>query len=217
MNKRFAIVLAIFVVLFGGLLVFNKRDNNTGSNGSNNSENVQPTEHKVGEGKSGVVLMEYGDFECPACAQYYPIVKQVKEKYGDQITFQFRHFPLTTIHRNALISSRAAEAAHKQGKFWEMHDMLYENQEAWKQSSNPAADFESYAQALGMDVNKFKEDLKSEETNDIVQADLAEAKKLNLSSTPTFVIDGKKVEQNPRSMEDFYKLIDDAIAARQNQ
>jgi protein-disulfide isomerase len=216
MNKRFVLILAVFVVAFAGLLIFNKRDN-PGSNGnSDNSSNAQLTEHKVGAGTSGVTLVEYGDFECPACGQYYPLVKQVKAKYGDQITFQFRHFPLTNIHKNALIAARAAEAADKQGKFWEMHDTLYEQQQSWKASNDPSPVFESYAQSLGLDVNKFKEDMKSEEINDIVQADLGEAKKQGYSSTPTFILDGKKIEQNPRSLEDFFKLIDEAIEAKKN-
>jgi protein-disulfide isomerase len=216
MNKRFVLILVAFVVIFSGLLIANKRDN-PGSNGDNNNpDSAQLSEHKVGQGTSGVTLTEYGDFECPACGQYYPIVKQVKAKYGDQITFQFRHFPLSSVHKNAILSARAAEAAGKQDKFWEMHDLLYENQQSWGQSPNPQSDFEGYAQALGLDVNKFREDMKSDESNRVVQADLSEAQRLGFSSTPTFVIDGKKVEQNPRSMEDFFKLIDDAIAAKKN-
>ena len=215
MNKRFAIILAVFVVLFAGLLIFGKRDN-PGSNDTSGSSDVQPTEHKTGEGTTGVTLIEYGDFQCPACAQYFPILQQVKQKYGDQITFQFRHFPLTQIHQNALISSRAAEAAGMQGKFFEMHDLLYQNQQSWSESQSPSAIFEQFAQQLSLDIDKFREDMKSELVNDLVQADLREANKLELSSTPSFVLDGKKID-NPRSIEAFFELIDEAIASKQTQ
>ena len=215
MNKRFILVLVAFVAVFGVLLTLGKRDNQT-SNNESGSSNVAPTEHKTGEGTSGVTLIEYGDFECPACKQYFPLVEAVKQKYGDQITFQFRHFPLTQIHKNALSSARAAEAAAKQGKFWEMYAILYERQDIWKNSTNATSEFENYAQELSLDVEKFKEDLRSEEVNDLVQADLNEAQKLELSSTPSFVLNGEKIE-NPRSADDFYRVIDEAIAANQNQ
>lgn len=214
MSKNFLIVLGVIIAVFGGLLFFNKKDSPTPS--GNTGETVQLSEHKTEEGSTGVTLIEYGDFECPACAQYYPIFKQLKEQYKGRVTFQFRHFPLTEIHQNALISSRAAEAAGMQGKFWEMHDLLYENQNAWKSSNNPVPIFEGYAQQLGLDAAKFTEDMKSQKVNDIVQADRADAQKQKFQSTPTFVLDGKKID-NPTSMEGFTKLIDEAIANKQDQ
>lgn len=209
MNKRFVVILAVLIIGFAGLLVFTKKEANAPENGGN--ADATPTNHTVGANTAGVTLTEYGDFECSACAQYYPLVKQIKEKYGDKIAFQFRHFPLTEIHQNALISSRAAEAAGLQGKFFEMHDKLYENQQAWATSTNSAQIFEDYAAQLGLNVDKFREDMRSSAVNDSVQADRAEAKKKSYSSTPTFEINGQKID-NPRSPEDFEKLIDEAIA-----
>lgn len=210
MSKRFMVILAVLVIAFAGLLVFSKKDANAPENGGGNN-NATPTNHTVGSGTAGVTLTEYGDFQCPACGQFYPIVKQIKAKYGDQIKFQFRHFPLTEIHQNGLISSRAAEAAGLQGKFFEMHDKLYEGQQAWSASSNPSQIFEDYAAQLGLNVDKFRQDMKSSAVNDSVQADRAEAKRLQYSSTPTFEINGQKIE-NPRDLAGFEKLIDDAIA-----
>ena len=212
MSKRFLIILAAIVVVFGGLLIFNKKEESNSPSGGGKTAAL--SEHKE-EGTSGVVLIEYGDFQCPACGQYYPVVKQLKEQYKGKVTFQFRHLPLTEIHQNALISSRAAEAAGLQGKFFEMHDKLYEGQQTWSSSTNPTPIFEGYAQALGLDMNKFREDMRSEQVNDTIQADRAEAKKQNYQSTPTFVLDGKKIE-NPESMQEFTKVLDDAIAAKQN-
>jgi protein-disulfide isomerase len=218
MSKRFIAILAACVVIFAGLLIFTKKDANSpsGDGGDNSNSSAQLSNHVKGAGSAGVTLTEYGDFACPACYQYFPLVQQVKEKYGDQIKFQFRHYPLTEVHQNALVGARAAEAAGKQNKFFEMHDLLYQNQPAWRDSSNPTPLFENYANQLGLDLNKFKEDMKSSATNDTVQADRAEARRLEYSSTPTFEIDGKQIE-NPRDLEGFTKLIDQAIRDKQSQ
>lgn len=213
MSRRFAIILALCVVVFGGFLLFAKKDANAPTNGS-----VQPTNHTIGEGKSGVVLVEYGDFQCSACYAYEPVMKEIRSIYKEQISFQFRHFPLVQIHKNALVASRAAEAAALQGKFWEMHDKLYETQDpngqtgwvAANDSTNMLADF---AKELGLDVEKFKTDLKSSAVNDKIQADIREGQSLGFSGTPSFVLDGKAIEK-PSDLEGFKKVIDEAIKAK---
>ncbi len=209
MNKRFLVILAAVILLLGGIfwLTSDKK-------AAAPTSQAQLSNHTIGGGKSGVVLIEYGDFACPACYQYYPLVEQVHKKYNDQITFQFRNYPLVEIHQNALIGARAAEAANLQGKFWEMYNLLYTNQPSWRDSNNPSAAFDSYAQQLGLNVNKFRQDIASEQVNNIVQADRAEAKRLGFDGTPTFVLNGKKVEENPTSLDAFNKLIDAAITAK---
>lgn len=207
MDKRFWGILAAIAVLLGGIYFLTGSSNDSGAQGG---EAGTLTNHVKGEGASGVTLTEYGDFECPACAQYYPIVKQVYEKYKGDIKLQFRNFPLFQIHQNAIAAARAAEAADMQGKFWEMHDKLYENQQAWTTSRSPQNEFEGYAKELGLNVEKFKTDLKSRTTNDRVQADIREGNRLKVESTPTFFIDGKKIS-NPGGLEDFNKVIEAAI------
>lgn len=215
MSKQFLLILIAIVAIFAGLLFFGKRDSTT-SNGGNGNVQAALSENKTEEGSTGVTLIEYGDFQCPACRQFFPVISQLKEEYKGKVTFQFRHFPLTEIHQNALISSRAAQAAALQDKFWEMHDLLYENQNAWSTSTNPTPIFEGYAQQIELDVAKFSEDMKSELVNNIVQADRNEAKRLGLSSTPSFILDGKKLEQNPTSLDEFKKVIDDAISQKKS-
>lgn len=215
MNNRFIAIIIILVLSFFGIVYISKdKKANAPTTGN---KTIQATEHKLGEGKKGVTLIEYGDFECPACGAYYPLIKQVKQKYGDDITFQFRNFPLVQIHRNAMAAHRAAEAAAKQNKFFEMHDKLYEGQQQWKDEPNPSLTFEAYARELGLDVEKFKRDAASGEINDIINADIKAGQDIDATSTPTFVINGKKVEQNPRDLESFYKLIDDAIKEAESQ
>jgi protein-disulfide isomerase len=213
MNNRFIIILAVIVVGFFGVLFFTKKDAGAPNGGSSSSD--QLTNHTIGGGKTGVVLVEYGDFECPACYRFYPVIEQVKEKYKDQITFQFRHFPLVEIHQNALLAARASEAAAKQNKFWEMYNKLYTNQPQWSNLSDPTSAFESYAKELGLDVTVFMVDLKGEETNRIVQADRNSAKEQGYSSTPTFVLDGEVLTEPRDSVEYFSEKIDAAIAKEQ--
>ncbi len=209
MSNRFTLVVIALIIGFAGIFWATKKK----ADAPSNSNSSQLTEHKYGTGTSGVTLIEYGDFACPACYQYFPIVEQVREKYKEQITFQFRHFPLLEIHQNALLAARAAEAAGNQGKFWEMYAQLYQTQPNWKDSNNPQPLFEQYAQQLRLDSQKFVTDLKSDQTNSIIQADRNDAKARGFSGTPTFVLDGKKIE-SPRDAESFYKLIEDAIAAK---
>jgi protein-disulfide isomerase len=212
MNNRFAIVFAALVIVFGAIFVLTKEkaDAPTGGKGP-----AQASNHVLGDNKKGVTLVEYGDFQCPACTAYHPLVKAVIEKYKSDISFQFVSFPLTSIHQNAMAAHRAAEAANMQGKYWEMHDLLYTNSQAWSRASNTTTVFESFAQQLGLDVPKFKQDAASSTVNGIINADLAKGKKLNISSTPTFFLNGKKIDQPPQSVEEFNKLIDNALAAKQ--
>jgi protein-disulfide isomerase len=140
--------------------------------------------------------VEYGDYECPVCETYASTVQQVQQKYNAQIKFQFRNLPLTSIHPNAIGAARAAEAADLQGKFWQMHDVLYEaqNWSEWSTSNDPDPYFWTYAQQLGLNVNKFKSDFASSEVNNRVQADLAAFSKTGeQQATPTFFLNGKYV------------------------
>jgi protein-disulfide isomerase len=142
-------------------------------------------------------------------------VKQVVAKYGDKITFQFRNLPLIQAHQNALAGARAAEAASNQGKFWEMHDLLYENQATWSESSNPQSYFDQYAKQLGLDVAKFDTDAASPHTNDVINADIAAFDKTgNEKSTPAFFVDGKLVNPQTISADALSKFVDQAIAAK---
>lgn len=211
MSKQFLAILAVIVVVFVGVFTFT-RPKSDAPGGNNSSNSSQTSNHTVGAGNKKVTLVEYGDFQCPACKSFYPVVKQIKETYGDDIKFQFMHFPLTQIHPNAMVSSRAAEAAGKQGKFFEMHDLLYENQDQWSQSSNPTPIFESFAGQLDLNMDQFKSDMASAQVLAIINADQKSGQELGANSTPTFVINGKKLDKNPTSLDEFKKLIDEEIA-----
>ena len=211
MKKFIIIVLAAIVVIVGGSML--KKDKPT------EVVNAQPSNHVYGTGSTGVVVKEYGDFQCPGCGAFFPIVKEVKEKYKDQITFQFVHFPLSQIHQNAMAAHRAAESASKQGKFWEMHDLLYQNQNSWNTSTNIAKDLETYAVQLNLNMDSYRQDYASAVTNSIIQADIKTGQELKVTGTPTFFIDGKQVEDNNTisTVASFSAAIDAAIAAKTNK
>ncbi len=151
---------------------------------------VKGDSQKITAPDAKVTLVEFGDFQCPACGASHPIVKQLLNEYEDKITFVFRHFPLP-MHKNAMRAASTAEAAGAQKKFFEMHDLLFENQAEWAEEDNPEELFEKYAQELKLDIDKFNEDLKSKKYEDKIKADQADGNAAGVNSTPTFFINGK--------------------------
>lgn len=210
--NRFWIILGIIIIGLGALFFFTKPEGGSGGGSfDGDAKAVQADDHIKGSEEKKVVLIEYGDFQCPSCGSYYPILSQLHTTYKDQVTFIFRHFPLISIHPNAFAASRAAEAASNQGKFWEMHDRLFETQNSWGQvASNQQSLFETYAQELGLDMDKFKADYESQASADRINRDVASAKQFSITGTPTFILNGEKIE-NPGTVEAFSKLLDEAI------
>lgn len=208
MNKRTLGIIVGAVLLIVGFLYLTK------PKPAATTTSAKPSSHIEGKGSSGVTLVEYGDYQCPACSAYHPIVKNIVTTYGDRIFFQFRNYPLEALHQNARAGSRAAEAASIQGKFWEMHNALYENQQTWGTAGDPLSFFSGYAKQAGVaDLTKFATDYKSKAVNDIINADMKEGAVFKITGTPTFVLDGKKID-NPRDAEAFNKVIDEAIAKK---
>lgn len=217
MSKQFWAILLVIVAVFVGIVAF------TGKDEDSSSSKGTPTNHITGSGSTGVKLMEYGDFQCPVCGLYNPTVKQVVEKYKDQIYFQFRNLPLPSLHPNAFAAARAAEAAGMQNKYWEMHAKLFDNQNSWSNSKSPTKVFDTYAKELNLDMTKYQTDFASSKVNNAINADLAAFDATgDPKATPTFYIDGKRVElsdlvdtsTNQPTVENFSKLIDEAIAAK---
>ncbi len=163
-----------------------------------------------GNPEASITLVEYSDFQCPACKNYAPLVKRLSEELPDDLRIVYRQYPLTSIHKNAFASAKASEAAGKQGKFWEMHDLLFENQDSWSADSSPEDKFEGYASEIGLEIEQFKADYDSDEAKDAVNEDIATANRLGLSSTPSFTLNDRKIE-SPKSYDAFKGLIEDEI------
>lgn len=171
-----------------------------------------------GDAAAAVSVIEYGDFECPACGEYEPIVEQLTQQYGDRVRFVFRNFPLYQIHPFAMIAAQAAEAAGLQGKFWEMHDLLYKNQNDWSGNTNLSSAqvvsqyFDAYAQQLGLNVTQFDADINSSTVKNKVQHDIDLGNAAQVDHTPTFFINLVQIP-NPSSLAGFQAAIDAALAS----
>lgn len=151
-----------------------------------------------------IVLIEYSDFQCPACRSYYPMVKKLAQEVPN-LAVVYRHFPLSQ-HTNARPSAQAAEAAGQQGKFWEMHDMLFDNQQHWADLRGSAETFQGYAVALGLDIDKFKTDYNSAAAKTKIEADYQSGAR-DINGTPTFFVNDKKI-QNPRNYDEFRSILE---------
>lgn len=172
-------------------------------------EQIVATDHIKGSETAPVTLVEYGDFQCPACQTYHAMVEQLLSELGSStVRFVFRHFPLAQ-HANAMISSLAAEAAGSQGKFWEMYDILYKEQREWEGVKDPTSIFVKYAQSLNLDLEKFKTDLTSEQAKERINNDYKGGVKAGIVGTPTFFVNGKQIK-NPQSLNEFKDLINKA-------
>jgi len=217
--KQGIITVIVVIAIVAGAIIFS---------GNKDTVQGQASNHTFGNEKGIVTLVEYGDFECTACAAYYPILKQVKEDLKDNLKFQFIHFPLVQIHANTTAAHRAAEAASNQGKFWEMHNLLYERRDSWASSggtsnsgvpistNNPTPIFEQYAQELGVNMDQYKTEANSSETLAIINTDTTKGKEHGVDSTPTFFLDGVKIDDaNTLTTADaFEKRIQEAIDAK---
>ncbi|MDO8269223.1 MAG: thioredoxin domain-containing protein [Candidatus Levybacteria bacterium] len=213
-----AVVSALFLVLFVGIVLVAKNKNtpaaNTGSTQFADTGHVRMITSKGEEATASadpsaqiVSIVEYADLQCPACKTYHPIVKELLAAYPDRVKLTFKHYPLVSIHPNAMPSALAAEAAGKQNKFFEYIDMLYEKQEVWSALPNPQAKFEEYAKALSLDLERFKKDQKDPSAEKSINDQREEGISNGVTGTPTFYLEGEKIE-SPVGIEEFKKLID---------
>lgn len=149
--------------------------------------------HIRGDVDAGVTLEEFGDFQCPPCEMLAPTLSRLEHDYGKKLRVIFRNFPLA-MHNHAQLAAQAAEAAGLQGRFWEMHDALYRNRNTWANKGDDVQDaFVEYARSVGVEVEKFKHDLNSEEVKERVTADQQRGTSLGVSSTPTVFLNGTMV------------------------
>ncbi len=166
---------------------------------------VNAQDHVAGPDDAPVTLVEYGDFECPYCGMAHPIVKKVRRELGNQLRFVFRHFPLAEAHPHARIAAQAAEAAGAQGKFWEMHDTLFENQQALD-----VEDLVGYAKALGLDTTRFARDLEAGTYLKRVRDDFRSGVRSGVNGTPTFFVNGVRYDGSWANEQAFIHALQEA-------
>lgn len=217
MKSKLFLWIFIIVLIIGGIIWLVARSGGESSPDETTASIMAASEldWTKGSNEAKVILIEYSDFQCPACAAYFPMVKQLGEDFETDLQIVYRHFPLRQIHDKAELAALSSEAAGKQGKFWEMHDLIFKNQIAWsKQRKGKAKEiFISYAERLELDVEQFQNDLDSKELREEVDNDYKSGLRAKVNGTPTFFLNGEKL-QNPRSYENFRAIIEQAIGSK---
>jgi protein-disulfide isomerase len=209
-SKAKIIVWSLVAIAIIGLVWSLSSGSTEKSSAVNTLTAIVSDDYIIGPVNAPVTLIEYLDFECEACGAYFPLIKQLEKEFSDDLRVVMRYFPLPG-HKNGLTAALAVEAAAQQGKYNEMHDLLFEEQENWGEQSvpNPSI-FEEYAKKLGLDMERFRQDVSLQSVRDRVQRDVDSGRQLGNTGTPSFFLNGKKIN-NPRSYEAFRQLILDEI------
>jgi protein-disulfide isomerase len=208
MKPLIIIVLAVGVAAGAAVYLSRGTDHSAENNTSTSPSHADiKGGHIRGPENAPVTLVEFGDYECPSCGAYHPFVKEVLTRYPDKVRLEFHHFPLVGVHPNAMTGAMAAEAAGEQGKFWEMHDALFENQPAWGESRNPEPVLIALASRVGLDVNRFMQSLRNPALQERILKDVTKGNELQINETPTFFINGERVHLK-LSIEDFVQAVE---------
>jgi protein-disulfide isomerase len=204
------IVILLAVGVAAGAAVFLSRGN-TDQSAKNSSTpghaDIKAGTHTRGAQNAQLTLVEFGDYECPSCGAWHPFVKELLARYPDKLRLDFHHYPLVSVHPNAMAGAMAAEAAGEQGKFWEMHDALFEHQREWGESPNPKPIIVDIANRIGLDLNRFEQSLSSPALQSRILQDVSKAQELHVEGTPTFFLNGEQIRPK-LSMEDLVQLIE---------
>lgn len=195
---------AVILIVIGAVWFFGRPDATTANAptpGTMTNLAAVPDEWGMGNPDAKLRIVEFGDYQCGACGYYHPIVKDIMDEFGDDVYFVFRHFPLVNAHQFAVMAASAAEAAGRQGKFWEMHDLIMTNQQAWSRGMATSA-FLAYARELGLNDVQFQQDVRNTDIRNKIERDYAAGLELNINSVPTFFFNGT-YEPNPRTPEAF--------------
>ncbi|MDT8397591.1 MAG: thioredoxin domain-containing protein [Pseudomonadales bacterium] len=167
------------------------------------------TDHVRGNPEAALTLTVYADFQCPACFTEEEIIARAWPRIEDRIRLVFRHYPLDS-HRHAFLAASYAEAAGRQGRFWEMHDFLYANQAVWAVLDNPSSSFDGYALQLGLDMDKLKSDIEMEAVRAKILADQKGGTRAGVRGTPALFINGRLIS-NPRSSSELISMVNQAL------
>jgi protein-disulfide isomerase len=200
-------IAIIGLITWGMIAASNKAVRETGSLPLPNQ--IVDTDWVKGSPLAPVTIVEYSDFQCPACSAYFPIVQKIISENKNDVRFVYRHFPLPQ-HLNAIPAAKAAEAAGKQGKFWDMYEMIFTNHDIWENSTDVKTIFDDYAVKIGLDINKYNLDYSAKETKDKINSDIKAGQKVGINSTPTFYVNGIKIK-NPQGYDEFKKIVNEAI------
>jgi Na+:H+ antiporter, NhaA family len=214
----FLIIVAVLAAAVGGAWMF-IRSSRQAANANRNANLGDPAAeppgaqppHVRGNPSAPVTLEEFADFECGACGGYYPELKKIESEFGENLRVIFRENPLVPMHQHALLAAQAAEAAGLQGRFWEMHDKLYENQTKWKDVMDLVPIFVDYAKQIGLNTDQFMKDLNGEKVATRIFQDGKRSHALGINSTPTFFVNGKEAKGDNWKPENLREMIRQAL------
>ena len=205
------VVVALATIGSGAMLYHSKRPPMVSiPEGKMAAKSDTESAHIRGNPNAPITLEEYGDFQCPPCSMFAAFLGQLEKEYDSRLRVVFRNFPLT-MHEHAREAALAAEAAGLQGRFWEMHDVLYREQETWSKAPNARELFESYAGTIGLDLDKFKKDMDGEKTRERVDVDRQRGESLGIQTTPTLFINNQPVDQKDRNPDGIRAEINAAL------
>lgn len=206
---RWVVVAAGVVIVVGGIILGVGRSEQKSEQSGLAQVGEMESDWTKGSPDASAVLVEYGDFQCPACAAFYPIVNGISDELGDRLLVVYRHFPLRKIHPQAQLAAQAAEAAGRQEKFWKMHDVLFERQDEWADNRGARDVFLRYAEEMGLDRERFEADLDDKAIKDKINEDLRSGSALGITGTPTFFLNGEEL-QGYNTYDDFKQRIREA-------
>jgi protein-disulfide isomerase len=210
--RPFGIIGLVLLVAAAGTALLLDSNQSGSSLPARDTESIDKTKNP--SAGTVVTLEEFGDYQCPPCGQLHPILKKLKQEYGANLNLIFRNLPLTKIHQNSLAAARAAEAARMQNRFWEMHDLLYENQDLWKDDVNPRSIFIKFATDLGLNIWQFTRDMDGKQIQMRIEADQDEAAKQGIDGTPTILINGRQLRAEMTTPEGVRKGIELMLSAK---
>lgn len=200
--------IIILILIVWGLIAASNKASNGSSLSLGQPASVTELDHITGPKDAPVTLIEYSDFQCPACESYFYVVERLLASSTVPVRFVYRHFPLSQ-HANAIPASLASEAASSQGKFWEMYSLLFDNHTDWAELKDPNPVFIGYATKLGLNIEVFKADIASSTLKQKIADSVKEGTTIGISGTPTFFVNGKVID-NPQSYEEFKTIIEQA-------
>lgn len=201
------IIFAVALAAAGAVFLSRQPARAPGTSTASRLDSEHGGGHFRGPDSARVTLVEFGDYQCPSCGAYAPIVLEVLRRYPQQVRLEFHHYPLISIHPYAMPAAMAAEAAGEQGKFWEMHDLIFDHQQIWSQSRNPEPDFLGYATRIGLNANSFMQGMRSPQLQDRILQDVVRARDAKIESVPAFFIEGQHIRPD-LSVNDFVTIID---------
>ncbi|MGB7924538.1 MAG: thioredoxin domain-containing protein [Pyrinomonadaceae bacterium] len=208
----FVIIIGVLIIsTVSGMLLYRRSTQPATTTDASSAQPAANPAHVRGETSAPVTIEEFADFQCPPCGMLHPEMKKIETEYGSRLKVVFRQFPVVALHKHALQAAHAAEAAGLQGRFWEMHDMLFDTQSQWDKADDVRPIFSDFARSLNLDVQRFNTDMDGTEVSKRILEDQDRARVLRVKGTPTVFINGRLIQPAQFSPEGLRAAIDAAL------